>query len=507
MAQKAKPVQPKSDPVIELLQRELKQQGFYAGDIDGQAGEKTTAAVARRDEAAAKAKQLEIDLLNAQGSKATDDAAAAATIAETERKKRYQDQASSGLGMATQSAANLAAPAAGTALGMALGRGVNMGMDKAQESRNAVLRGAADDRMAGRTTVAGAREGVTRAGAMPPASSAGRVASRMLPHIGLGGLSIAKGAQVLSESDPNGEFYPSMADRAAGLGYIGAGAGLTKQGLRYAAAPGVAPDAQALAVINSNQIRRNGAAGSPGPLAQALGAGSPAQAPAQPPALPPAAAAPQAAQPQAPKPQFHRDAKGRFAKLPKGSGAAGLAGALAYGMTPDRADAATGEATGNQAEALTNAGIAGGAAYGTSKLAQALAPALRGGLSMVGEAMAPASIDAMTDYSPDDLAQGRNTLARTLPQALQGGAVDQARQMATVPERGPQAQMAQDQRLQAEAMPMAAAQSLQIPEGIPAPNPDGSSPYGEAIANRINRMVRLGAPPEAIANLLNQAVR
>jgi hypothetical protein len=479
MAQKAKPVQPKSDPVIEQLQRELKQQGFYAGDIDGQAGEKTTAAVARRDEAAAKAKQLEIDLLNAQGSKATDDAAAAATTAETARKQRYQDQASSGLGMATQSAANLAAPAAGTALGMALGRGVNMGMDKAQESRNAVLRGAADDRMAGRTTVAGAREGVTRAGAMPPASSAGRVASRMLPHIGLGGLSIAKGAQVLSESDPNGEFYPSMADRAAGLGYIGAGAGLTKQGLRYAA----------------------------GPLAQALTAGSPAQAPLPPPALPPAAAAPQAAQPQAPKPQFHRDAKGRFAKLPKGSGAAGLAGALAYGLTPDRADAATGEATANQAEALTNAGIAGGAAYGTSKLAQALAPALRGGLTMAGEAMAPVSIDAMTDYSPDDLAQGRNTLARTLPQALQFGAVDQARQMATVPERGPQAQMAQDQRLQAEAMPMQSAQALQIPEGIPAPNPDGSSPYGEDIANRINRMVRLGAPPEAIANLLNQAVR
>src|SRR5688572_18294073 len=104
MAQKAKPVQPKSDPVIEQLQRELKQQGFYAGDIDGQAGEKTTAAVARRDEAAAKAKQLEIDLLNAQGSKATDDAAAAATTAETARKQRYQDQASSGLGMATQSA-------------------------------------------------------------------------------------------------------------------------------------------------------------------------------------------------------------------------------------------------------------------------------------------------------------------------------------------------------------------------------------------------------------------
>src|SRR3990170_4302246 len=232
MASKAKPTQTKTDPIIEALQRELKQQGFYAGEIYGQAGEKTTQAVAARDAALAadraskqRDRELEIEALKAQSGKTTSDAEAAATAAETARKQRYDEHASSGLGMTTKIAANLAAPAAGTAIGMGLGRGVNAAMDKAQESRNAVLRGAAEDRMAGRTTVEGAREGVRRAGAMPPGSTLGRVASRSLPHFGLGALSMGKGGQVLYDADPNGEFYPYQADRAAGLGYIGTGAG------------------------------------------------------------------------------------------------------------------------------------------------------------------------------------------------------------------------------------------------------------------------------------------
>lgn len=550
MASKAKPVQAKSDPVIEALQRELKQQGFYAGDIDGQAGEKTTNAVAAREAAKQRNSELQIELLRAQGGKTTADAEAAASALETARKQRYEGEASSGLGMATQSGANLAAPAAGTALGMALGRGVNAGMDKAQESRNTVLRGAADDRMAGRTTVEGAREGVRRAGAMPPSTGTGRVMSRMLPQAGLGALSLGKGAQVLSQSDPNAEFYPAMADRAAGLGYIGAGAGLAKQGMRYAAAPGVAPDAQALAIINSNQLRRTPAQGA---LSKAL-TGEAIDMPAD--TSKPAIAAPEApAKPTAaPGTKAHMQAQAkdlglkgvsklskselatklaeamaehggkrtvakRVPKLPSGSGAAGIAGALAYGMTPDRADAATGEPTGNTGQALTNAGVAGGAAYGVSKLAQALGPVARGVMAGTGDAMAPTAIDSMTDYSPEDLQTANNWMAQNLPTQIMPGPARQVHDMAQLPARSDNAELAQAQRMQAEQMPMASAQSLQIPEGIPAPREDGSDPFAGSqeaaapqgfsgnIQARLDRMIRLGAPPEAVATFLNQAVR
>lgn len=553
MASKAKPSQTKTDPIIEALQRELKQQGFYAGEIDGQAGEKTTEAVARRDAAAQRAEELKIELLKAQGGKTTADAEAAATAAATARKQRYDDQASSGLGMAARTGANVLAPALGTALGMKLGSGVNAMMDRAQESRNTVLRGAAEDRMAGRTTVEGAREGVRRAGAMPPASAAGRVVSRMLPQVGLGALSLGKGAQVLRGSDPNGEFYPQIADRAAGLGYIGAGAGLMEKGVRYSSAPGVAPDAQALGVINSNQIRRNGPPGAPTPLARAP---SPQTIDLVAEEVRPALPAPD--QPAAPAPgtkkHLQQQAKDlgvkgtsrlskselaakltealsehggkrtvakRLPKLPGGSGAAGLAGGLAYALTPDAAGAADGSpGGGNQAQALTNAGIAGGTAYGVSKLAEKLKPVVGGALGSAGAMMTPmAAADASDAFNltPDQLdadahkaAQVMPAWARSLYSGLGFPQVEDAYQMAQVPERGDRsdaAMLARAQGEQAEAMPMASAAALEIPQGIPAPNPDGSSPYPAPVMGRLSRMQQFGATPEQIAHFLNQAVR
>ena len=542
-----------------IAQKRLLELGLYNGDADGKWGAGTKAAFeleasrAREESKAAeaagerrraddlRAQEIEVARIQAQTGKATGDAEAAAKAIETQRRQRYDADAASGLGMATQSAANLAAPAAGTALGMALGAGVNKGMDAAQESRNRVLRGAADDRMAGRTTVEGARTGARLAGAMPYSNSALRVGSRMAPHLGLGALSLAKGGQVLSESDPNGEFYPQMADRAAGLAYIGTGAGLAKQGLRYGAAPGVAPDAQAIAVINSNQLRRNGA---PGALAQALRGDVIDVTPTD---ITPARAELEAPAKATPTPggktylqQQARDLglKGisrlgkteladriaealaehggkrtvakRLPKPPSGTGAAALAGSLAYALTPDRAEAGTGAPSGGQSEALTNAGIAGGGAYGVSRLAQALGPAARGAIGMTGEAMAPVSADAMTDYSPDELAQGRNMLARNLPSALRGGAVEDAYQMAQMPPQGDRsdaAMLARAQAEQAAAMPMASASALQIPEGIPAPDPSGASPYAPAIMGRLQRMQQTGATPEQIASWMNQAVR
>lgn len=474
------------------LQQKLIDAGIYAGKPDGKWGAGTRAAFdqetkraaaeakAAEDAAARKraddleAKRLDIEATKAQSGKAVSDAEAEAARLETARKQRYQEDASSGLGMATRSAANLAAPAAGTALGMALGKGVNEAMDASQESKNRVLAAAAQDRLAGITTRDGAREGVRLAGAMPINNTAARTMSRMAPHFGLGALSMGKGMQVLHDADPEGEFFPYQADRAAGLGYIGTGAGLAKQGLRYAFSPGVAPDARSIAIINSNQLRRNG---EPGALARALAGetADPASPQPRPAIAAPAApeAAPEASAP-APGSKAHMQSQARdlgikgvsrmtkseladalsqamarnagrrvrAPKLPSGSGPAAIAGGLAYALTPDDANAATGEPTSNTAEALTNAGVAGGTAYGVSRLAEMLSPAAKSALGTLGEASAPAMIDEMTNYSPDDLAMGRNMLARNLPRALQFGAVEDAYQMAQVPERNPRSQLA-----------------------------------------------------------------
>jgi hypothetical protein len=336
--------------------------------------------------------------------------------------------------MAAQGASNLVAPAAGTALGMAVGKGVNYGMDKAQESRNRVLQATARDRVAGLTTREGAREGARLAGAMPLSNPAARTVSRMAPHIGLGALSIGKGAQVLADSNPEGEFYNQMADRGAGLGYIGAGAGLVKQGLRYAAAPGVAPDAQSIAVINSNQLRRNNL---------------PPDAPEAPPPKPLTARGALVEQARAAgiknvgkknmgQLQAALDA---INKLVKGAAIPLTAGALAYAMTPDRAEAADGSGGGNQAEALTNAAGATGAAYGASKGLGALAryapTAMRAAGGALSAMMPTAAADAY-DPEPERLAMDRNQAARTFPSFLRGGAVEDAYQMAQVPTRAPE---------------------------------------------------------------------
>lgn len=542
-------------------QKRLIDLGLYNGKADGKWGAGTKAAFeqeAKRAEGDAKAsreaeerkrqddlkaKELDIEAIKAQGNKAASDAATEAQKAETARKQRYQDQASSGIGMATQSSANIVAPAAGTGLGMALGRGVNAAMDASQSSKNKVLAAAAQDRLAGITTRDGAREGARLSGAMPINNTVGRTMSRMAPHLGLGALSMGKGAQILSESDPNGEFYPQMADRAAGLGYIGTGAGLAKQGLRYAFSPGVAPDAQAIALINSNQLRRNGA---PGALAQALSGETVAPDAPQPrPALtaPDAPEAPVKAPSHPGSKAYMRDQaealglKGykslnktelatalseamaekatkrvRAPKIPGGGagGAAALAGGLAYALTPDRAEAATGAPTGNQAQALTNAGIAGGTAYGTSKLADALSPVVGKAIGMAGEASAPGLIDSMTDPTPAEMNTAANWQIQNLPEWMLSPNVRQMAQMSELPSRGDRSDpsmLARAQAEQAERMPMASASALEIPEGIPAPQADGSSPYGQGIDRRLRRMIATGATPEQLSSFLNQAVR
>jgi hypothetical protein len=461
------------------IQQALKDQGLYVGATDGKWGAGTETALKaqaqretegraaqqqseeRRRADELKAKELEIKARETEGRAAASDAETEALKAETARKQRYDEHASSGWGMAAQSAANLVAPAAGTAGGMLLGKGVNAAMDKAQESRNRVLRGVAADRVAGLTTREGAREAARLSGAVPLSNPMLRTTSRMLPHLGLGALSIGKGAQVLAGSNPNGEFFPSMADRAAGLGYVGVGAGLAKQGLRYASAPGVAPDAQALAIINSSQLRRGGInpapAGDPGGPPQALPA----------PDEPPMNAAPAPGS----KAHMREQAKGlgikatanmtkaelakalaeamaehggkrtvaKRPKLPGGGGTAAALGAgLGYALTPDYAEAADGSGFGGRREALENAAAIGGIAYGADRAARMI-PSLARALAGAGAGTTPAMLDDVTSPTEGEMATAANWGARNLPAWARSQPMQDAYDMAQVPERAPRA--------------------------------------------------------------------
>jgi hypothetical protein len=111
----------------------------------------------------------------------------------------------------------------------------------------------------------------------------------------------------------------------------------------------------------------------------------------------------------------------------------------AYAASTTDAEAGTGEPASWGDSLVTGGAAAGGVAagqYAMSKLPQSIGRAFGAG----APAFAPGTVDAMTDYSPDELAMGRNMLARNLPSFLRGGAVEDAYQMAQVPERNPMRQ-------------------------------------------------------------------
>jgi hypothetical protein len=91
-------------------------------------------------------------------------------------------------------------------------------------------------------------------------------------------------------------------------------------------------------------------------------------------------------------------------------------------------------------------------------------------------------IGGMTDQfaSPE----ARNIAARYLPEALQFGAVNEAREMATVPPRSP-----------ANAGP-------RVPEAEAS-----SGGFSPNVQGRLQRMIAGGADPQQIASFLNQAAR
>lgn len=503
-------------------QERLQALGLYAGKIDGNWGVGTKSAfdneakqVSERSERERTDKLEQERLVNERlrletekGKVSTENAASEAKLA---REKLYQDQASSPEGIATQSAAWVGAPAATGAAGYYAGGKLNDRLNRAQEGRNVTLRGAAADRVRGLTTRDGAVKGVTLAGAMPSSNATMRATTRMAPHLGLGGLAIGKGAQLLAGGDEEQPFYSRMGDVAAGMGYVGLGTGLMKRGIEHASSPGVSPDAQALSIINSNQLRRGSGASK---LADALTRGKIIDAEVIPDT--PKQALPPPSQPSAPEPKplnpgtaaymrqqlkdfgvkgtskmtksalaeklaeqmaEHGQKRTVSKKIPKGAGKAAIPLAVGSYMAAtgdsEAADGSMGERVGN---AAGNFATGAGAAYGGSKLMEALAkasPAVMGGISSGMSAMTPMMIDEMTSPDQENLNMARNTAARVLPEFLQGGAIEYARQMAQVP----------------------------------APNPErrsmGPRIEDPALQNRIRRMSQTGASPDQIAAFLN----
>jgi hypothetical protein len=430
---------------LKALQAEMKRLGIYQGIVDGKLGPKTETALEtyrklqaeQNDKANAAAAQERADKLEAdriaierakveQAGKSSAVADAAET-AKALRKQRYDDQASSGLGIATETAAGAPAALTGVAAGRGMGMGINKYMDASQASKNAVLQGAATDRVAGLTTREGARLGSQLSGAMPSSYSALRVGGRMAPHLGLGAFMAGKGAYMLNQEGEDDPFYPKMANRAAGLGMLGAGTGIAERGLMYGIAPGVAPDAKSIAVIESNQLRRKG--GTAGPA-------KPSKAALQVEA--------KAAGITGVSKMNVNQLTSALRKIGKSVPALAFptaAAALAYSMTSDQAAAADGTTPAVNSKGLTNAGIVGttaaGTGYGLDKLAKALGTAGRGALSSAGSMMSPMMAPDYYDPTQPEINMDRNVAARYMPSFMRGGGIEDAYQMAQVPEANP----------------------------------------------------------------------
>lgn len=386
------------------LQRQLQTQGLYAGPIDGKSGDGVRtalkaqkAAQAEQARAAAtaeaqarsdKLKEQEIankrlELETAAKSSGAEDAL---KVAAALRKAAYDKDAQSGLGIAANVASGAPAVLAGVGAGRMMGTGVNALMDASQRSKNDVLAATAADRVAGLTTREGARTGATLAGAMPSENSIMRVGGRMFPQFALGAAMAGKGGLMLHDDNEDNGFYPQMVNRAAGLGMIGAGTGLAERGITYGVAPGVAPDAKSIAVINSNQLRRGNAI-EEGPKL------TPKQA---------LVAEARTAGVSGAGRMNMQQLTDALRKLPKTGIMAPLAaGTLAYAATPSDAQAAEGggSVTGRD-KALTNAGVVAGGTLGLQRLFDALkgtgiGKAVVSGVKFIGERTGPVMLNDM----------------------------------------------------------------------------------------------------------------
>lgn len=492
------------------IQQDLKDQGFYFGEVDGDFGKGTRTAFDLRDKAeeekAERARAGRVEETKAVAAAAKDEAEAerlraetAAALLETKKKEEYTKQAGSAEGITANIAAHSLAPTVGYLGGRKLGALANREANESQTSRNKVLQGVADDRMAGRTTTKGARVGAERSGAMPSRNSALRVFGRQLPHTIGGGAMLGKGA-LLAFGDEGGEsFYADQANQALGWGMMGAGTGILEKGGSYAVNPGVAPDAKSIAIIESDQLRRGPAQPAAsktieGTLAKTL-------ADPKPTALPPGTKAYMYQQAKDLKiPGRSTMTKSQLAKaladanieqgskraLPKRLPKAGVAGPLVAGLvgydmaTGDTQAADGGGVLDDTARGLTGGAIGATGYAGGRKLVNTLANyapnamrAMGGGMQM----MMPTAAAEMTDYTPEETNMARNWTARNMPAVSQfvGGYPKEAYDMAQVPEPNP-----------------ARGQIPRDPQSLP-----------ENTQSEVQMLINEGVPPELIATYLN----
>jgi hypothetical protein len=274
----------------------------------------------------------------------------------------------------------------------------------------------------------------------------------MAPHLGLAGVAAYKGIPLINEVDETQPFYPQMADRAVGLGYLGFGSGLVKRGIEQATNPGTPPDARSLAIINSNRLMRNNLnapiGNSPINRGQIVDADVIPDRPQQLP--PPQAEAPREVQPGS-KADYMRQAqslgvkgrtrmtkaqlvdavneanKGNATRRVRGPrvipGAAGaaLGAGMAYMATPSDAQASTGGSVTGQDRALTNAAITGGIAAGTNRLLQAV-PKLAPALGVAGAGLSAYDYASQAQDIQEGLPEGvpADLMAQVAPLAMRG---------------------------------------------------------------------------------------
>jgi hypothetical protein len=481
MAQKAKSGPAKStqaapDPIVEALQRELKQQGYYSGQIDGQMGKDTSDAVTRRDNSINSRNSVKVSENNRAAEESKNDPVARLTKT------------------ATEVAPYVGGIGAGTAIGhYGFGRPYGT-MDAADKASGSKLARALD------IDPAAKEQQLNRMGSARNMRNAAQFAGPA-----------ALGAAGYATRNYMAPMFsdPQMQDIVKS---IGAGENAAAMTLGVHQLADTLRRGNPIDPVDEAKIRSDAMRSRSGPLAKALAGEAAAAGPEVASA---ASAVPEAAAPRPGTLKYMQaeakrlELKG-YSKLGKTELAAKLAeamaehgakrtvgkrvasaaakavkpgilapvaaGAAAYDAmrSPSMAEdgtmsepASVGEsaAVGAGAAGATAAGIKGG-----SKLAAALAPTMVGRIA--SRAFPPAAA-ALTAY---DVGRGVNALAHLSPPQ---NPADYSTMGAFMPPDAPsdEQQIAMDSAAQAERMPLPIASSLRIPEGIVAPRADGQSPF------------------------------
>lgn len=167
---------------------------------------------------------------------------------------------------------------------------------------------------------------------------------------------------------------------------------------------------------------------------------------------------------------------GAAVKMLKGMAGPVVGAAVAADAAYNQARAAGEDVGGAAADAAKPAAVVGGGLVAGRKLAEALPPVVGKAMAPLGDVAAPSMVDAMTDYTQEDLNQGRNIAARNLPSFMRAGGIEDAYQMAQVPDRNPERGAAPAQDFDAQ---LAELQNLlsQVPQ------PEQPSPVQSAAAS------------------------